>query len=107
MSVSKIFCNETKKDLIVTIYIRKGDDPRQSYGTVLVSLKPGESKGVDYGSQVNAFLNGVKISFSDDGMTRAHEQMVQYKHSIFDKLLNNNSTIVLDKVSPLAMSAYN
>jgi len=107
MGVSKIFCNETQKELIITVYIRNGDDPEQSYGTVMVSLKPGESKDVNCGCHSNACLNGIKISFSDDGMTLAHEQMVHYKHSIFDKLLNNNSTIVLDKVSPLAMTAYN
>ena len=107
MGGSKIFCNETNKDVTVTIYIRKGDDHKQNYGTVLVSLKPGESKGVDYGCQRNAFLNGLKISFSHEGMTLAHEQMVLNKHSMFDKLLNNNTTIILDKVSPMEVSAYN
>ncbi len=64
MGGSKIFCNETQKEVTVTIYIRKGDDPQQNYGTVLINLKPGESKGVDYGCQRNAFLNGIKITLA-------------------------------------------
>ena len=106
MSGYKVFSNKTLLALSVTIYIREGEDPKHCYGTLKISLNPGESRAVEYGCERNAFLNGIKVAYQFNGNLVHNSQRVIRKNSSFDALLNQNSTIVLKEMNPMIVGAY-
>jgi hypothetical protein len=95
MEYIKGITNQMTKKLEVTLIIRKGDDPQNTWGTKNITLEPGQSRDVVLPNEANPndlpFLNGLGLRC---GMLY-HEQRVETRGDAFDNLLNTNSKLTI------------
>ncbi|KPJ90231.1 MAG: hypothetical protein AMJ53_14365 [Gammaproteobacteria bacterium SG8_11] len=106
MNAYKTFTNQSDVELTMTLLIRKGEDPQENYGTKIVTLTPKSTKGVEFGNDKNAYLNGIRIEASCNGSTLLLEQRVYHRDSEFDQILNNYNNVVIVAIQPLLLEAY-
>jgi hypothetical protein len=102
MAGMKKLINRTGKELKVRLFVRQGDHPTNSAGTVEVDLAaaPGKESGEDkseqnvaYGNDVDIYLNGIETTMVADGSAVNERQIVLERGSGLDKALNTNDTI--------------
>lgn len=90
MSGTKLITNSANRPLEVTLIIRNGDNPTDTWGTQVVKLANGESREVTYGTASNIiYLNG--LGLRSGGLYQ--EQRVETRGDSFDNTLNMNSKI--------------
>ncbi len=78
---AKVFRNTTNQALGVTLIVRRGDNPGNDAGMVVIQLAPGQSLTQSYGTDTNSvYLDGLAVG-------------VVTRSSAYDNLLNMNNTI--------------
>lgn len=107
MAYIKNVTNQTAKELEVTLIIRKGDDPQNTWGTKDISLESGQSRDVVLPDAANPgglpFLNGLGLRCG----TLYHEQRVEIHGDAFDNLLNTNSKLAITALPPESITGSN
>ncbi|QZT37171.1 hypothetical protein K5X82_18395 [Halosquirtibacter xylanolyticus] len=88
MAGRKYFTNATPYTLWVTLIIRECADPRHTAGTKDFSLNSGQSLWVEYGNNINIFLNGIQITAVLDGSIVSQQYIVIQRSSKLDNMLN-------------------
>jgi hypothetical protein len=95
MAYIKSITNQTARKLEVTLIIRKGNDPQNTWGTKNITLEPGQSRDVVLPNEANPgdlpFLNGLGLRCG----TLYQEQRVETRSEAFDNLLNTNSKLTI------------
>ena len=98
----KTLVNRTGHELRVTLIVRKGDHPDDSWGTVDVQLDgpPADDataeptrKAVTYGDEVSIYLNGIETTLISNGSATGKRQTVIERGSPLDDQLNTHDTI--------------
>jgi hypothetical protein len=112
MAGKKNLINRTGKDLKVTLVVRKGDHPDETDGTVNVELSGGSEKIklVEYGDEVNIYLNGLEIELNSDGKKVNQKRIISERGKGLDDDLNTNDTIVFlydEEMSSIHIATYN
>ncbi len=102
MAGRKKLINNTGKDLKVILVIRKGDHPDDTAGTLNVDLSAGtenesgeaqNSRWVEYGDDVNIYLNGIEVELFINGISINQRRIVLERGIGLDNDLNTNDTI--------------
>lgn len=83
----KLFTNKSPYDIVVTLIIRKAEDPRQNAGTKEFALPGNGSTWVEYGNDIDIYLNGIKIAAMFNGNILGQEYIVVTRGSSLDNLL--------------------
>ena len=92
MSGTKQISNQTQKPLEITLIIRDGDNPANTWGDQIVRLAPGESREITYGNANNVvYLNG--LGLRSGGVFQ--EQRVETRGDKYDNILNTNSKLTI------------
>jgi len=95
----KTFVNSSPATLVITIFIREGTNPVNQDGSETFTLAPGESLLVEYGTEINTFLNGFVLFTIFAGDLYSKVQFTTVQSSELDNLLNENDTITFTKVN--------
>lgn len=107
MDYIKNITNQTTKNLEVTLIIRNGDDPKNTWGTQTVTLAQGESRDVPLPQDANPgklpFLNGVGLRSG----ALFQEQRVENRGDAFDKLLNTHSKLTITDLPDESITGSN
>ncbi|QGQ97655.1 hypothetical protein EHS13_23575 [Paenibacillus psychroresistens] len=98
MAGVKTFVNLSQAVLQITLFVRQGADPVNQDGTATFTLNPEESLLVQYGSDLNPFLNGFTLFAILNGDLYSKVQFVTVRDSEFDKLLNYHEFIFFSKI---------
>ncbi len=105
---AKLFVNNTKENLTVTLLIRQGDDPNAPSLTEVFQLGAGEGKNVSYSE---TYLNGLTFNWRDavGEAENALTKKVSNRGSAptFDALLNTNSVITINSIAGMDVSGSN
>ena len=108
---SKTFINNTKENLVVTLLIRQGESVDGKESVKKFNLPAGGNEHVNYGNQSDIYLNGLTINWRDEATDseNALTKKVSAKGAAptFDALLNTNSTIIINSVTGMDVSARN
>jgi hypothetical protein len=104
----KNITNQTNKTLEITLIIRKGDNPRDTWDKrISVSLSPGQSLDIPLPQDANPgkqpFLNGVELRAG--GIFQ--QQCVENRGEAFDNLLNTNSKLIITDLPALYITGSN
>lgn len=95
MPGQKRFVNNSGSNLMVTLFVRRGDSPGQEAGTVIFKLNSGAQVSQTYGSDTGSiFLDGVAVEVVDRG-------------SALDNVLNTNNTITFSSAGGLTITGSN
>ena len=87
MPGQKKFINNSGSSLVVTLFVRRGDNPGQEAGTVIFKLNSGAQVSQVYGSDTGSiYLDGVAVEVADRG-------------SALDNVLNTNNTITFSSTA--------
>lgn len=105
---AKLFVNNSKENLTVTLLIRQGDDPTTPSLTQVFQLDAGERKEVSY---PETYLNGLTFNWND-AVGEAENSLTKKvsKRGVaptFDALLNTNSIITINSVTAMDVSGSN
>ncbi len=97
MSGTKVFYNETDKQLSVCLLVRAGDDPVNSAGTETFTLNPGQNQTITYGldSAINIYLNGLTVSVFENGTLTSETEFVVQRGNDLDDELNKYSNVAI------------
>ena len=87
--------NQTKMSFLTTLFINEGSNPEKLYGTINVTLEPGEMKSVNYGDLRNCFLAGMRLSALPDDYKDTYYCRVARRGDDVDRWLNEAETIEL------------
>ena len=112
MSGKKLFSNNSKFDLNVTLLIRQGTNIQLPSLTQEFTISAGEqNKSVTYGNDQNIFLNGLVFNWKDPQsqsmQTDRQEVIATGVAPTFDWVLNTHSKITINSVSNLDITATN
>jgi len=87
----KLFSNLTHHDLNITLYIREGDLPKNTAGTLTFALASDEAQLITYGDATNIYLNGIEIDSANGTIEKI--LITLERGNQLDTLLNTNNTI--------------
>lgn len=88
--------NQTGISLRTTLFINEGTSPDKLYGTVNVTLEPGDVKSVSYGDLRNCFLAGLRLSTLPYDYKDTYYCRVVERGDDTDVWLNETDTIELE-----------
>lgn len=107
----KTFNNHSDQTINVTLLIRQGDNIQKPSLEQTFSIKPGESKFVEYGNSTNIYLNGLVFQWKDQSTqsmsTDRQEVIATGVAPTFDWVLNTHSVININSAKGLDISASN
>jgi hypothetical protein len=90
---AKLFTNQTSWSLSVSLLVRNGEDPRNQAETKEFKLNAQQSQWQEYGSEINTYLNGIKLVGVLNGEMQAGQRMVTAADGGFDKELNTRTGV--------------
>lgn len=94
MASRKLLTNATPHSLQITLIVRRSDDPRETAGRVDCQLPPKESRWVEYGNNVDIYLNGIDlVAQGGDGAIVEQRNVVIQRGSPFDNMLNMHNAV--------------
>jgi hypothetical protein len=93
MAGSKLFVNNTGKDLQVTLFIRASDNPANSAGTQAFRLGSSQQNWITYGTDQNIYLNGISLVGYFNGQVTGTQDFVINRGSSLDNELNMNNRV--------------
>lgn len=85
--------NETNLMLGVTLYIQKESNINSIYGTINLTLKPGQVDTVEFGNLRNNTLVAIRICPLPVTPTETYSGQVAERADFIDRWLNNSPTI--------------
>ncbi len=89
----KYFSNLSPYPLVVTLAIRKSDDPRNQAGTKEFSLPLRGQAWEDYGNNVDIYLNGINLVAISNGAVLGQQYVVIVRGSPLDNELNRFNAV--------------
>ena len=104
---SKTFVNNTGHELVLTLFVRKGDRLVNSEQTAPFVLKKGERQRIPYGNDTDIDLNAIRFSLTDNGARLVSEQEVLRKGSPWDNMLNGHNYITINGLDLANISGKN
>lgn len=108
MAGSKKFINNSKQDLNVTLFVRKGANPGDGdAGQVSFKLPAGASHQQSYGDSSNIYLNAISFSWDDNGAALTKDQRVVTRGCWWDDVMNTNSIITWSAVGRASITGSN
>ncbi|MGE0321901.1 MAG: hypothetical protein AB7K71_07915 [Polyangiaceae bacterium] len=90
---TKLFCNNTGKDLSVELEVRRGDSPSETLDMKSFSLSRGQSMSYTYSTPQNPYLNGMSVNAADGSSVIAEQQFIFKRGSELDNEFNMNDTV--------------
>ena len=96
--VEKTFMNNSPTTLLITLFLREGDNPSTEEDALSFTLNPGETKGITYGDGENLNLSGIQLSSNDEKDFFTITQHVTLRNSELDHVLNTSTTLRINKV---------
>lgn len=93
MAGRKFFTNNSPYNLMVTLVIRKSDDPRNTAGTKEFMLTPNQGQWQEYGNDIDIYLNGIKLVSVFNGQMLGQQYIVITRGSQLDNELNMNNGV--------------
>lgn len=92
MGGRKNFINNTSKVLMITLSVRKGDDPNNgNEGILSFPLAANSSSEESYGNDQNVYLNALKYAWTDGEGKEFGLVEVGVRGDTSDDLMNTNS----------------
>ncbi len=88
MAGRKLFTNRSPYGMAVTLVVRASADPRDQAGTKEFFLGSQQSQWQEYGSNVNIYLNGIKLAAVFNGQMLGQQYIVIARGSDLDNQLN-------------------
>ena len=104
MAGTKVISNQTQKPVEVTLIIRDGDNPANTWGNQIVRLAAGESREITYGnSNTTIYLNGLGLRSG----SLFQEQRVETRGDKYDNVLNTNSKLAITSLPGESVNGSN
>ncbi len=103
---TKLFRNNTGKDLSVELEVRKGDSPSETLDMKSFSLSRGQSLNYTYSSDQNPFLNGMSVNAADGSSVIAEQQFIFKRGSELDNEFNMNNTVTFGLIAQSITVAF-
>lgn len=93
MAGRKLFTNQSPYALLVTLTVRRNDDPRNAAGTKEFHILPRQSQWQEYGDNINIYLNGITIAAQGEGVAATQQHTVIVRGSALDNELNTRNGV--------------
>jgi len=88
MAGKKLFSNMSGFPLMVTLLIRRSENPDDSAGTKGFTLAPFDAQWQEYGNDTDIYLNGFRLVSTNDGSLQGQQDIVVVRGSSLDNQLN-------------------
>jgi len=90
----KQIVNRSSNTIIVTLFLRYGDDPQKDAGAKSFTIAPGKMESISH-SRLDIKANGIAITASSQDVAQYCEHKILRTGSELDELLNSNEVIAV------------
>lgn len=106
----KTVVNHAPYAVSLNLYVREGLEPGRVHTTVSVRLAPGAAALVDYGDYRNPMLEGLELTWVQNGARMTHRKVVAIANTPWDEALNRHNGLLIHglaelEAAPLRLSA--
>jgi hypothetical protein len=92
---TKVLFNGTPYPVQLTLYVRAGIAPGRVHSSMQVLLGPGDETAVEYGDPLNRFLEGLELSWVQDGARHMQRRLVTQRDSVWEATLNRSEALLV------------
>lgn len=92
---SKVLFNGTPYPVQLTLYVRAGLAPGRVASSVQAYLAPGDERRVEFGDEFNRTLEGLELSWVQDGARHVQRRLVVSRDSPWESTLNRSEALLV------------
>lgn len=92
---TKVLFNGTPYPVQVTLYVRAGISPGRVHSSIQVRLGPGDETAVEFGDPLNRYLEGLELSWVQDGARHMQRRLVNQRDSVWETTLNRSEALLV------------
>lgn len=97
----KTIVNQGPYTVSLNLYVREGQLPGRVHASVAVRLAPGASATVEFGDARNPLLEGLELTWVQNGARMTHRKIVAMANTPWDDALNRTNGLMIRGLSDL------